>query len=460
MKADPKERAAAFARAHGLDPHEDDWAPSKPQTQFLSLGCFEALYGGAAGGGKSDALLAAAAQGVGQGYGNGYLALLLRRTYPELKDSLIRRAYDVYPRLGGRYKPSEYEWVFPGGETIKFGHAEHEESIHRYQGSAFQFVGFDELASFTEYQYLYLFSRCRSAKGVPCRVRAASNPDRSWVRKRWLPWVSRRATDPAQPGEIRYYRRTNDVDVRVERSETGALGRTFVPAKLTDNIHLSVNDPGYGARLYSLGRLEKAQLADGDWDAEPAAKDYWDRSKIRVLREAPATHRRISSWDFAATDDPKADYYGRARCSLTDEGLFVIEHVFRRQGSPDDLHADFAAYSHLDGPIIQTIPEDPGAAGKLVVQDFHRRYPMVSIRSIRPSGSKSTRFMPVSSAARMGTVAIVDDGSWEVDSLHEELEALWSGDHDDRADMLSDAYAMLRSAPEDNDDALTVPNSR
>lgn len=451
--SDPvRERVEQLARSTGTTAAPDAWAPHRgPQERFLALTCFEALYGGAAGGGKSDAILVSAVLPIirRKNYGRGYLALLLRRTFPELETSLIRRSHELYPKLGGLWTEQKRAWIFPGGESVLFGHLEGEKDVHRYQGSAFQFVGFDELTTFTEYQYLYLFSRVRSAQGIPCRVRAASNPGgigHAWVRRRWFHWVSRKSERPAASGEVRWFRREGEKDTEVERDVDGALGRTFVPAKLSDNPALQARDPGYRARLQSLPRLERLRLENGDWDAAPAKRDFWDRDKIIVLRACPADAKsRARAWDFAAS--VAGDFYVGGRCSQTPGGLFVIEHIERGQGGPHKLDAAFERIATSDRErypqITQWIPQDPGAAGKLVVADFQRRYPLFAIRGRLQSGDKQTRFNPVSSRALSGNVAVVDDGSWDVNALHEELEALWDGSNDDQADAISDGYAAV-----------------
>lgn len=455
MASDPvRERVEGLARSTGTVAAPDAWAPHKgPQERFLSLGCFEALYGGAAGGGKSDAVLIAAVLPVirRKQYGRAYLALLLRRTFPELETSLIRRSHELYPKLGGVWREDKKTWKFPLGEAVAFGHLEGEKDVHRYQGSAFQFVGFDELTTFTEYQYTYLFSRTRSAAGVPCRIRAASNPGgvgHDWVRRRWFDWVSRKSTRPASSGEVRYFRKEGEKDTEVARGEDGALGRTFVPAKLSDNPALEARDPGYRARLRAMPRLERLRLENGDWDAAPAKKDYWDRDKIKVFRSCPDDAKsRARAWDFAAST--AGDFFVGARCSYLQSGLFVVEHIERGQGGPHKLDAAFERTANADRArwpqITQWIPQDPGAAGVLVVADFQRRYPHIAIRGRRQTGDKQTRFNPVASRAlsEIGTVAVVDDGSWDVPALHEELEALWDGAYDDQADAISDGYAAV-----------------
>src|SRR4051812_2755054 len=171
---------------------------SAPQAAFLLLDGREAFYGGAAGGGKSDALLMASLQYVDR---PGYHALLLRRTFPELEgaDGLITKAHEwlgAY-RAGGEchWNEQKHRWTFPSGATVQFGHVQNEADIYRYQGQAYQFVGFDELTHFTKRQYEYIaFTRSRRVKaheaiGIPVRARSASNPGNighGWVKDRFI----------------------------------------------------------------------------------------------------------------------------------------------------------------------------------------------------------------------------------------------------------------------------------
>jgi hypothetical protein len=168
----------------------------------------EVLYGGAAGGGKSDWLLMEALKYVQV---PGYAAILLRRSYADLSlpGALMDRAEQWLKGTAARWKSTDKTWRFPSGATLTFGYLENDSDKYRYQSSEFQFVGFDEVTQFEESQYLYLFSRLRRLQGVdvPLRMRAASNPGgigHAFVKQRFL-------------------------------VEGPAAGRLFIPSKLEDN---------------------------------------------------------------------------------------------------------------------------------------------------------------------------------------------------------------------------------
>lgn len=215
-----------------------------PQTDFLTRGEFEVLYGGSAGGGKSDALIMEATRYVAY---PTYRGLILRRTFPQLQE-IIDRAWHHYPRIGGTYRATEHRWYFPSGAHISLGHMQHEDDRYNYQGKEYHFIAFDELTQFTEGQYLYLHSRARSTESeIPPRIRSTTNPGgigHSWVKERFV--------DVCKPGETY-------VDPK-----TG-LTRTFVPARVYDNPSIIENDPAYVARLESLPRVERLRLLEGDW---------------------------------------------------------------------------------------------------------------------------------------------------------------------------------------------------
>ncbi len=164
--------------------------PTPPQTAFLLLECREAMYGGAAGGGKSDALLMAALQYVDV---PDYAALLLRKSYSDLAlpAALIPRAAEWLTATDAKWNGAEHVWRFPSGASLSFGYLDTEADKYRYQSAEYQFIGFDELTQFAESQYTYMFSRLRRLKGssVPLRMRGASNPGgygHEWVKQRFI----------------------------------------------------------------------------------------------------------------------------------------------------------------------------------------------------------------------------------------------------------------------------------
>lgn len=153
------------------------WKPHPgAQERFHSCPSFELLYGGAAFGGKSESLIMEASKYIQHG---DYFALLLRRKFTELSkaDGLMDRAQKWYPTLGGKWSGDKRRWSFPSGAVVEFGHMEYESNKYDYRSAAYAFVGFDEVTSFTESQYLYVVARCRSANSkIPRSIRAATNP--------------------------------------------------------------------------------------------------------------------------------------------------------------------------------------------------------------------------------------------------------------------------------------------
>ncbi len=232
-------------------PHD----PHPPQERFLWLDCFEAFYGGAAGGGKSDALLMAALAYVDV---PGYAAILFRRTFPDLNQpgALIPRSKEWLSKSPARWHGGEHRWTFPSGATLTFGHLQREDDKLQYQGAEFQFAGFDEQTQFTETQFAYLASRLRRPEygplsRVPLRLRGAGNPGGPGHK-----WTKRRSVD----------RIPNPDDPEDTLDDCAA--RVFVPAKLSDNP--SIDQNSYTESLGALDPQTRKQLLDGDWNARAA----------------------------------------------------------------------------------------------------------------------------------------------------------------------------------------------
>lgn len=235
------------------------WKPQPRQIAFMQRPEDEALYGGAAGGGKSEALIIEALRQVHIPH---YRALILRKTYPELSE-LIDKSQKYYPAAfpGCKYNDTKHAWTFPSGARITFGAMQRDQDKHKYQGRAFDFIGFDELTHFTYSQYSYLVSRNRpSGKGTRVYMRATANPGgvgHGWVKERFITAAPPMTT-------IR-----ENIDIRYPdgHTETRQKTRIFVPAQVFDNVALMQNDPDYITRLASMPEAEKKALLYGDWDS-------------------------------------------------------------------------------------------------------------------------------------------------------------------------------------------------
>lgn len=235
-------------------------APTERQKLFLIdlHDHKEAFYGGAAGGGKSDALLAGALEYVDTA---GYSALLLRRTYADLAKpkALMDRAHEWLSPTAAEWNEQRKQWRFPSGAVLSFGYLENEADKYQYQSAEYQFIGFDELTQFTESQYTYLFSRLRRLAGsnIPIRMRSASNPADEptgyWVADRFVP-------DSFTPEDAE----TPQIFYKEGKDENGeVVKRAFVPARMTDNPYLDQVE--YSKSLSELDDVTREQLKKGDW---------------------------------------------------------------------------------------------------------------------------------------------------------------------------------------------------
>lgn len=223
------------------------WKPHPgPQTRFLASASFEALYGGAAGGGKSQALVFGA---LAQLRTPRYHALILRRTFPELQE-LIDLSLATFPQVGGTWNEQKKRWTWPGGQVVEFGYCESYKDVLQYQGDAFQYVGWDELGQIAEERiWLYLKSRVRKTHPAQrLEMRASANPGgpgHYWLKARFVDCCPPDGSPVTIAGET----------------------RAFFPALLQDNPTLVANDPGYAERLKDLPELEYRWLGLGDWSA-------------------------------------------------------------------------------------------------------------------------------------------------------------------------------------------------
>lgn len=228
-------RKKFYPRLTSVIPKDHRNLPLK-QIAFLLLDCREAMFGGAAGGGKTQALLTAALQYVDQ---SDYRALILRRTYRSLwLSGAIGDRAAQWLHGQARWNERLSTWTFPSGATLQFGYLAKESDVNGYLSAAYHFIGFDELTEIREKNYEALVSRLRRNQNcqIPLRVRSATNPGgpgHDWVYKRFV--------------------RANNPD------------RVYVPSTIRDNPYLDV--ASYVETLKALPRKLRDRFLHGDWES-------------------------------------------------------------------------------------------------------------------------------------------------------------------------------------------------
>ena len=339
------------------------WSPQPRQALFQSRAEDEALYGGAAGGGKSDALLTEALRQV---HKPNYRALILRKTYPQLSE-LVDRSQELYlqafPRA--RYNDSKHVWLFESGAKIYFGAMQHTKDRINYQGKRYDFIAFDELTHFTWDEYSYLMSRNRpSGPGTRVYMRSTTNPGgigHGWVKDRFV---------TAAPAETTIWEKRTVYDPD-GKALSKYMSRIFIPSNVFDNQELLRNDPNYVYRLAALPEKERKALLDGDWNSfsgqvftewKNDTNHYEDRIGTHVILpfQIPSTWDIWRSFDWGYKKPFSVGWYAVDH----EDRLYRIREFYGCSGTPDvgiEMNAKEIAKN-----IKEIEASDPNLAGRKI----------------------------------------------------------------------------------------------
>lgn len=329
--------------------------PHRRQAEFLALDCEEAMFGGALGGGKTEALLKWLQEGV---VIPNFSGVFVRRTTTQLQGTPtapVERSVKFFRPMGGVLNASRLVWKFPNGAMVRFMHYQHAKDSQNFDGHEWHRITVDQVEQLSESQYRYLFSRMRRVKGypIPCGIRSSANPiGGSWVKRRFVTDEAIHtlkqftAYDPSPPGMM-------------FKSDCGAI---FVPSRIADNKTLDVHD--YVERLRSkLGAVLAAKLANGDWSVVEGAildaenfRYYQARGDILIPLDSNGekagisvdvrASQRFATIDTAGTSRQKAQEdkganYSWSVCGVWDYNkklnLLFLRHVWRDRVEWKDL---------------------------------------------------------------------------------------------------------------------------
>lgn len=445
-----------------------------PQTMFMASSADIVIYGGAAGGGKTYALLLEMLRHKDI---KNFGAVIFRKNFTQITaegglwDSSVK-LYTQVPDAEQRKSP-KLHWKFKGGK-LTFAHLDREEDLQAWQGTEIAYLGFDELTHFSRHQFLYMLSRNRSTCGVKPYVRATCNPDSdSWVADFVSWWINQDTGYPIRErsGVVRYMCVINDVIYWGDTPEDLASNHginpeecksvTFIASKLEDNKILMKSDPSYLSNLKAMTEVDMERLLYGNWKIKAQAGRYFKRTQIPI----DGYYEKIPddviywcrAWDLAATDEDEngdADYTAGVLIGLRKNNRYIVADVINKQVKAGDVEKLIRMTAISDRKKYGfsyrvRIPQDPGGAGKIVAKQYLNGLSGFDVKAEPVSGSKELRATPFAAQWQNGFVDVLI-AEWN-EMYFSQLESFPESKHDDMVDASSDAFNELTESRFDID---------
>lgn len=432
--------------------------PQPRQEVFLSTPADIAIYGGAAGGGKSWSLLLEPLRHIGN---KDFGAVIFRRTIPEItkEGGLWDEAGNIYPLLRGRENKNEHFYRFPSGAKIAFAHLQYDSTLQEWRGAQIALIEFDQLETFTEKQFFYMLSRNRSTCGIQPYVRASCNPEPGWLADSLSWWIDKEGYAILErSGVIRWMIRENDVtywadtreELEQEHPNSTPKSVTFVVSTVYDNEILLQKDPTYLANLQALSYVDRARLLGdkhrgGNWKVVPAAGKIFNKAWFEIVDAVPAGMVILRFWDLAGTEKkikkPDPDFTASVKMGKFKNTYYILDCT-ADQIDPAKTDQAMKNTASQDGPkVAQRWEQEGGASGKR--DNVHIVGNLVGFDGvgIKPQGDKITRAKALAAQSLAGNVKLLR-GSWNelwLNHMHGQPDL----PHDDIMDASSGAFNEL-----------------
>lgn len=434
-----------------------------PQTMFMASSADIVIYGGAAGGGKTYALLLETLRHKDI---KGFGAVIFRKNYTQItaEGGLWDASTKIFSQVpdAQQRKTPKLHWDFAGGGKLTFAHLDSEEDLLAWQGTEIAYLAFDELTHFSRHQFLYMLSRNRSTCGIKPYIRATCNPDAdSWVAEFISWWIDQDSGYPImeRSGAVRYMCVINDVinwasspqelsdKYGVNPEECKSV--TFIVSKLEDNKILMQSNPTYLSNLKAMTEVDMERLLYGNWKIKPQAGLFFKRSQVTIIDKKPTDITTLCrAWDLAATSEDEngdAAYTAGVLMGLCSNGRFVILDVINQRLEAGGVRtlllntckADNAEY----GYVRTRVPQDPGQAGKAQSKDIVHMLAGFDAVARLESGSKESRAEPVAAQWQHGFFDVMA-GAWNNDYF-QQLESFPESKFKDMVDATSSAFNEL-----------------
>ena len=449
-----------------------------PQTMFMASSADIVIYGGAAGGGKTYALLLEALRHKDV---KNFGSVIFRKNYTQITaegglwDSSVK-IYSQVPDSQQRKSP-KLHWRFNSGAKLTFAYLDKEEDLQAWQGTEIAYLGFDELTHFSKHQFLYMLSRNRSTCGIRPYVRATCNPDAdSWVADFVSWWIDSDTGYPIKErsGIIRYMYVLNDVihwgstpeelaeELNINPNECKSV--TFIASRLEDNKILMQSDPSYLSNLKAMTEVDMERLLYGNWKIKAQAGRFFKRVQISIdgfLTMIPDdVVYWCRAWDLAATSEDEngnADYTAGVLIGRRKNGRYIVADVINKQIKAGEVESLILMTAMLDRKkygynYVIRIPQDPGAAGKIVAKQYVNSLAGFNVKAEPVSGSKELRATPFAAQWQNGFVDILV-ADWN-EMYFNQLESFPESKNDDMVDASSDAFNELTNTGFDIDSLL------